>query len=117
MKKYVPEKLIKISRYQNYFPTLPPDVQKDILSRMKELIIEEEQYCDKTMKNTNTTEINMDLLEKVTGGTIGSCDPAIGICDSTIGTCDPAIGKEELTEYPYDVVGSVEYPFKATGAF
>ncbi len=29
------------------------------------------------MKNINITEINMDLLEKVTGGTIGSCDPAI----------------------------------------
>ncbi len=61
------------------------------------------------MKNINITEINMDLLEKVTGGTIGSCDPEIG--------------KAELTEYPYDAVGPVkavgpvEYPFKAIGAF
>ena len=48
------------------------------------------------MKNTNITEINMDLLEKVTGGTIGSCDPAIG-------TCDPAIGKTGPLEW-YDSI-------------
>jgi len=47
MKRYVPEKLVKISRYQNYFPTLPAEIQKDILHRIDELLVEEKQYCDK----------------------------------------------------------------------
>ena len=56
------------------------------------------------MKNTNITEINMDLLEKVTGGTIG--------------TCDPAIGKTGPLEW-YDSIncetGPLDYPYKAVG--
>lgn len=47
MKKYEPQLLVKISRYRNYFPTLPNDIQQDIYKRMNELIKEEEQYCDK----------------------------------------------------------------------
>ncbi|MCR5420048.1 MAG: L-2-amino-thiazoline-4-carboxylic acid hydrolase [Lachnospiraceae bacterium] len=47
MKKYDPEKMVKISRYQNFFPTLNKDIQSDIYARMKELIKEESAYCDK----------------------------------------------------------------------
>ncbi len=46
MKAYKPESLVAVSRYQNYFPTLPADVQKDVYARMEELIEEEKQYCD-----------------------------------------------------------------------
>ena len=46
-KKYEPQALVKISRYQNYFPTLPNDIQNGIYNRMAELIEEEKQYCDK----------------------------------------------------------------------
>ena len=45
--KYEPQALVKISRYQNYFPTLPNDIQNGIYNRMAELIEEEKQYCDK----------------------------------------------------------------------
>ncbi len=41
MKKYIPKEMVKISRYQNYFPMLEPTVQKDIYGRMQELISEE----------------------------------------------------------------------------
>ena len=37
---YTPEKLVSISRYQNYFPTLSPDIQREVYSRMAELIAE-----------------------------------------------------------------------------
>jgi len=47
MKEYSPEKLVAASRYQNYFPSLPEDIQKDIFRRMAELIEEEREYCDK----------------------------------------------------------------------
>jgi len=47
MSMYTPEKLVSISRYQIFFPTLSPDIQRDIYSRMAELIVEEKQYCDK----------------------------------------------------------------------
>ncbi len=47
MKEYKPEEMVAISRYQNFFPTLPEDIQKDIYSRMKELLEEEKDYCDK----------------------------------------------------------------------
>ncbi len=45
--KYDPKKMAAVSRYQKYFPTLPPYIQRDILNRMDELIIEEQKYCDK----------------------------------------------------------------------
>ena len=69
------------------------------------------QQEDKTMKNTNITEINMNLLEKVTGGTLGSCDPALGKTgplewyDSTKDETGPL-------NYPYKAVGPVNYPYK-----
>ncbi len=47
MKKYEPEKLVAVSRYQNFFPTLPEDIKKDIYARMAVLIKEEQKYCDK----------------------------------------------------------------------
>ncbi len=46
-KKYIPEEMVKISRYQNFFPTLPKDIQEEIYGRMKELLEEEKEYCDK----------------------------------------------------------------------
>lgn len=47
MKKYEPKAMVAISRYQNYFPALPADVQQDIYGRMNELFVEEKEYCDK----------------------------------------------------------------------
>ena len=46
MKKYEPEKLVAISRYQNYFPKLKKEIQLDIYARIAELITEESEYCD-----------------------------------------------------------------------
>ena len=47
MKPYTPEALVRVSRYQNYFPTLPENVKHDIYARMNVLISEEKEYCDK----------------------------------------------------------------------
>ncbi len=47
MSMYTPEKLVAISRYQNYFPTLPGDIQSDVYTRINGLIEEEKKYCDK----------------------------------------------------------------------
>lgn len=47
MKKYEPEALTAVSRYQNWFPTLTKDVQRDVYARMRELLEEEKTYCDK----------------------------------------------------------------------
>ena len=47
MKKYIPEKLVAVSRYQNYFPTLGSEIRRDIYKRIGELIEEEKAYCDK----------------------------------------------------------------------
>ncbi len=44
---YTPEKLAAISRYQNYFPTLPAELKNDVYARMRELLEEEKEYCDK----------------------------------------------------------------------
>ena len=46
MKQYNPEKLVAISRYQNYFPTLPVNLQRNVYARLTELIVEEKAYCD-----------------------------------------------------------------------
>ena len=45
--KYTPQKLVSVSRYQNYFPALPERIQNDTYSRISELIDEEKEYCDK----------------------------------------------------------------------
>lgn len=47
MKPYKPEVLVNISRYQNYFPTLPKNIQQEIYQRMTEVLEEEKEYCDK----------------------------------------------------------------------
>ena len=47
IKPYIPEKLAAISRYQNYLPTLPQEIQQELYARMGELIEEEKPYCDK----------------------------------------------------------------------
>ena len=47
MSKYTPEKLVAISRYQKFFPTLVKAIQADVYARIGELIDEERQYCDK----------------------------------------------------------------------
>ena len=47
MKAYEPTQLVAISRYQNYFPTLPAEIREDVYARMRELIEEEKTYCDK----------------------------------------------------------------------
>ncbi len=39
--------MVSISRYQNYFPTLSEEIKQDVYARMKELITEEKEYCDK----------------------------------------------------------------------
>ena len=41
MKQYTPEKLVAISRYKVLFPTLSPEIQRDVYSRMRVLIEEE----------------------------------------------------------------------------
>ena len=46
MKQYTPEKLAAVSRYKALFPTLPPDVQRDVYSRMRVLLEEERRWCD-----------------------------------------------------------------------
>ena len=46
MKAYIPEKLVAISRYRRFFPTLPEDVRQNVYRRMKILLKEEEKYCD-----------------------------------------------------------------------
>lgn len=46
MKAYIPEKLVKISRYRRLFPTLPAAVQREVYGRMRELLAEEARWCD-----------------------------------------------------------------------
>ena len=43
MKKYDPEAMVAISRYRNYFPTLPKDIRQEVYARMWELLEEEKQ--------------------------------------------------------------------------
>ena len=47
MKKYEPKELVAVSRYRDYFPTLPLGLQNEIYDRMRILIEEEKEYCDK----------------------------------------------------------------------
>ena len=46
MAQYTPEKLVAVSRYQNYFPSLPREVQQETYARIRELMEEEKTYCD-----------------------------------------------------------------------
>lgn len=47
MSRYMPERLVAISRYQRYFTTLPANIQRGVYARIAELIDEEKRYCDK----------------------------------------------------------------------
>ena len=47
MKTYVPEKLVKTSRFRKYFPALPADIRQEVYQRMSALLKEKQQYCDK----------------------------------------------------------------------
>ena len=47
MNQYTPEKLVAVSRYQNFFPTLDETVRRDVYARIAELMDEEKEYCDK----------------------------------------------------------------------
>ena len=46
MKQYAPEKLVAISRYRRFVPSLPAELQSDIFARIRELIGEEKRYTD-----------------------------------------------------------------------
>ena len=39
--------MVSISRYQNYFPTLSEEIRQEVYDRMKKLIEEEKEFCDK----------------------------------------------------------------------
>jgi len=47
MKAYDAKQLVAISRYQNYFPSLPEENREEVYARISELIEEEKEYCDK----------------------------------------------------------------------
>ena len=46
MKPYKPENLVRISRYRTLFPTLSPEIRRDVLLRMGSLLEEEKRWCD-----------------------------------------------------------------------
>ena len=46
-KRYDPVKMVKSSRYQDFFPTLSERIKRNVYARMDELIEEEKEYCDK----------------------------------------------------------------------
>ena len=47
MKAYDAKQLVAISRYQNYFPSLPEENREEVYARISGLIEEEKEYCDK----------------------------------------------------------------------
>ncbi len=47
MKGFTAKSLVAVSRYQNYFPTLSAELQRETYTRIEELIQEEQHYCDK----------------------------------------------------------------------
>ena len=47
MKAYDAKQLVAISRYQNYFPSLPEEIREEAYARISGLIEEEKEYCDK----------------------------------------------------------------------
>ncbi len=68
MRHYLPEKLVAISRYQNYFPTLPEDIKQETYQRIAELLVEEKEYCDqgnyKHMAQILTSIALYEILQK-----------------------------------------------------
>ena len=53
MKAYEPRQLVAVSRYQNYFPSLPTEIREDVYARMRELIEEEKALKEKAFKPMN----------------------------------------------------------------
>lgn len=51
MKRYTPEKLVAVSRYQNYFPPLPQEIRHDVYARINGLIEEENHTATKETIN------------------------------------------------------------------
>lgn len=47
MKAYDAKQLVAISRYQNYFPSLPEEIREEAYVSISELIEEGKEYCDK----------------------------------------------------------------------
>ncbi len=47
MSRYTPERLVAVSRYRNYFPTLPAEIRRETYARMSRLLEEEKEYCDR----------------------------------------------------------------------
>ena len=47
MKAYDAKQLVAISRYQNYFQSLPEENREEVYARISELMEEEKEYCDK----------------------------------------------------------------------
>jgi hypothetical protein len=47
MKAYDAKQLVAISRYQNYFPSLPEEIREEVYVRISGLIEEEKEYCGK----------------------------------------------------------------------
>ena len=58
MKQYTPEKLVAVSRYNALFPTLSPDIQRDVYSRMRVLI------GTASMNTAETLRLSRHALEK-----------------------------------------------------
>ena len=52
MKKYEPKQLVAISRYQNYFPSLPEESREDVYARISELIEEEKPIATRATTST-----------------------------------------------------------------
>ena len=47
LKAYKPEKLVAVSRFREFFPTLPFGIQRDVYRRIEVLLEEENRWCDK----------------------------------------------------------------------
>ena len=52
MKNYEPKQLVAISRYQNYFPSLPEESREDVYARISELIEEEKPIATRATTST-----------------------------------------------------------------
>ena len=66
MKKYEPKALVAVSRYQNYLPSLPTQLQRDVYARMDELLIEEKAYSELSVAKAR--DYNRDMIAA------GRCD-------------------------------------------
>ena len=58
MKAYDAKQLVAISRYQNYFPSLPEEIREEVYVRISGLIEEEKEYCDKNARPSSIPKKN-----------------------------------------------------------